>query len=259
MSSAFKTNRCRNELLARCKALIEKLERSEDFMIKGACHKYIAETSSAKLQEGVSYSQPAESASGSTESTSGSDSGGANSVDNWMENVDIEDLYITTHAQLIQEWFYFLDNLFSKSLLHLTQNNNIEYYPSVSVSIKNLDFSGLVSLRQSMVDEASEDFSFQKYPSKITMLRKMLDIGIDDSLKKRMRKHVEVRNLFQHNFGKVSQKSLEAIGDSKMEILEDTTTTKEYCLNEKIKLTGSEIKNVNITIQGISKNFEVEL
>lgn len=177
-----------------------------------------------------------------------------------QENSDV-DVLVLVHAGLVQEWSIFLDSTFSNGVLFLLKVGNGARLPRETLDLKQLDPANINKLRESIATTACENFSFRPYDKKIEIICSMFDVDNDpgnsasDSAK--MRKHVEIRNIFQHNRGIVRNKDIVRIGIKSFKILQDDQSHKDYVEGNKIILTFCEIQELNETIISFSKCFEV--
>lgn len=171
------------------------------------------------------------------------------------------DVLVLVHACLVQEWTIFLDSVFSQAVFHLLKVGNAEKLPEETLDLKDLDPSKISNLRKSIAKTACENFSFRPYDKKIETICSMFgvegDSGNSTSDSAKMRKHIEIRNIFQHNRGIVRKKDMERIGIKFFKILQEDQTIKEYGEGTKIILTVDEIQDLNKTINTFSKCFEV--
>jgi hypothetical protein len=177
-----------------------------------------------------------------------------------QQNSDV-DVLILVHAGLVQEWSIFLDSIFSKGVFFLLKVGNGSRLPRGTLDLNQLDPANLNKLRESIATAACENFSFRPYDNKTKIICSMF--GVDDdpgnsaSDSAKMRKHVEIRNIFQHNRGIVRNKDLERIGIKFFKILQDDQSYEDYAEGNKIILTFCEIQDLNKTITSFSKCFEV--
>jgi hypothetical protein len=241
MAKTLSLKKVRSQLLTNCKDWLDRFERLK-------IHLNVGVAATTAYQQNV----------GQTSSATGRQIDiHAESV---QQNSDV-DVLVLVHAGLVQEWSIFLDSVFSKGVFYLLKVGNGARLPRETLDLKQLDPANINKLRESIASTASENFSFRPYDKKIKIICDMF--GIDDgpgnsaSDSAKMRKHVEIRNMFQHNRGIVRNKDLERIGIKSFKILQDDQSNKDYVEGNKIILTLCEIQDLNKTINTFSKCFEV--
>lgn len=239
MAKTLSLKKVRNQLLTNCNDWINRFKRLKVHLNVGAA-------AATAYQQNI----------GQTSSATG---------DQWniqaIPEHESSDVLVLVHASLVQEWTIFLDSVFSQAVLYLLKVGNVEKLPEETLDLKYLDPSNMGNLRKSIANIACENFSFRPYDKKIKIICSMFgvedDSGNSASDSAKMRKHVEIRNVFQHNRGIVRKKDLERIGIKSFKILQDDQSIEEYVEGNKIILTLCEIQNLNNTIITFSKCFEV--
>ena len=170
----------------------------------------------------------------------------------------ISDLLVLVHATIIQEWLIFLDYVFGEAVRYCLMNNLTSRLPSMSFGIRKLAPNGLVNMRESICLALIDVFSFNRnYPEKIKTLNKIFNVQQDVKLEEAMKKHVTVRNIFQHHRGEVRPRDIDTIGKQYFEILDDAGNPQPYRVKDTIVLTKREIESLNDTLKIYSNKFEV--
>lgn len=166
------------------------------------------------------------------------------------------DVIILIQTALVQEWNIFIDSVFYATILHFLEMGDVDKLPTERVDLKKIVSSDICSLRKSIATAARESFSFKPYDNKIEILRKIYKVN-DGPIESVLKKHVEIRNIFQHNRGLVRQTDLIKTGGAGFDILQEDQTKKIYKVGDTIILTLCEVKHFNKTIKDYSNNFEV--
>jgi hypothetical protein len=167
------------------------------------------------------------------------------------------DVIILIQTALVQEWNIFLDSVFCDTVLYLLETGNVEKLPSERLDLKKIVPTGFSHLRKSIANAASESFSFKPYDQKIDILCKIFNTNDELPQKSFLKKHVEIRNIFQHNRGIVRQTDLDKMGEANFVISQEDQTKKTYSVGEMIILTLCEIQKLNNAIKDFSIKFEV--
>lgn len=172
------------------------------------------------------------------------------------------------HAGLVQEWLIFLDAIFGRAILHFLETDTPDRLPKrPSLYLNKIKASSLVNIRESISDAAKESFSFVNYTDRIKILRRIFKITDEElqssdkeqtqKLNAEMKKHVTIRNVFQHNRGKIREDDLAEISPRYFELLTEDGKKDKYYINDEIILSMLEIESLNKTIKDYSKKFEV--
>lgn len=185
----------------------------------------------------------------------------------FTESLDASDLLILAQAGLIQEWHIFLHSVFGKVVLHYLKTNQPEHLPPQSLDLKKLIPGSFYNIRQSVAEAAKEAFSGLGYQQRISMVRSIFGIKISqleesvrrhrEELDSEMRKHVTIRNIFQHHRGIVKKTYLLKIGRECFKILGEDGKEIEYREGNSLELTLPEINRLNKVIKNYSILFEV--
>jgi len=175
----------------------------------------------------------------------------------YVDSLKAADLLVFIQAGLIQEWNIFLDSIFGEVVLHYLEIGDRSKLPSQRFYLDKLDPNNLPDLRSSISNAAKESFSFHPYDKRIETLCSIFNIQKNSSLDKEMKKHVEIRNIFQHYRGEVRKTDIEKIGRNYFEVLDENKKIKKYYEQDKLELTLPEIEHLNQTIESYSEKFEV--
>lgn len=112
------------------------------------------------------------------------------------------------HAYFVQAWYGFLDNLFERILEeHFAGFKTYRIQPIQVKFISSEDTPD--TLVNNIRRRVWETFSNKIEPKeKFATIMKSLNIDIPEALQMNIRKHVAVRNVFQHNRGKLRERDL---------------------------------------------------
>ncbi len=166
-------------------------------------------------------------------------------------------LTVPVQAGLIQEWHIFLDLVFRNVILRRLETGQAMGVPAVRLDLVKIEPGNLTAVRESIARAASEAFSYLPYEQRLDILCKIFGAKKDTREALFLRKHVDIRNLYQHNRGVVKQEDIVKRGGKPYDILQSDRSTKAYGAGDKIELTLSEIDKLIQMIVNFSKNFEV--
>ena len=161
------------------------------------------------------------------------------------------------HSILVQEWIIFLDNVFEKVIDFFLKRGRFERIPTdFRIELKELDGRKLISLREGICNTSTESFSFQPYKKKIEILRKMFNKEFEQEIQKQMQMHITIRNVIQHNRGKIRENDLKEAGVAKFKLLNNREKDRHLGVNEKLTLSDKDIEGLYSIIENFSKNFK---
>ena len=174
------------------------------------------------------------------------------SIDENLINITVNGF----HADIIASFNEFI-NYFSLEIFHelILENNpyklKINYKPNFSLSIKNIisTCDGLPEgtydenfiFQYELIQSLYNNFKFEPYENRIKVVCNAFDFDFFTNYGSELRKQVEIRNAFQHREGMLDKKSYDSIG-SKVFILQEDGTNKEYKAFETVVLTLAEVK-----------------
>jgi len=172
------------------------------------------------------------------------------------------------HAALVQEWIIFVSSVFARSVLYFLETNATSRLPKQTLRLNKINSSSLRNMRESISEAVKESFSYEGYSKRIKTLRSIFNIKeaqLENHEKKQqveelnneMIKHVAIRNIFQHNRGKIRKDDLEGISPQYFELLNENGKKKKFVENDDIILSFPEVVFLNKTIKHYSKLFEV--
>jgi|GEM_PF-6545697 len=112
------------------------------------------------------------------------------------------------HAYFVQAWYSFLDNIFELILeQHFAGSKSYEIEP-ISVKFRSSEDTP-ANLADNIRQRVWESFSNRMSPDeKLKVIAKALNVSFPQALKRSIRKHVLVRNVFQHNRGRLRVRDL---------------------------------------------------
>lgn len=171
------------------------------------------------------------------------------------------------HAALVQEWIIFVSSVFGRAVLYFLETNATSRLPKQPLRLNKINPSSLRNMRESISEAVKESFSYEGYSKRIITLRSIFNIKeaqLENHEKKQveelnneMIKHVAIRNIFQHNRGKIRKDDLEGISPQYFELLNENRKKEKYVENDEIFLFWPEIEKLNQTIKNYSKKYEV--
>jgi hypothetical protein len=171
--------------------------------------------------------------------------------------LDQSDILILIQAAIVQEWQIYLDSIFEASLEHLLKSEQQSRLPFQLLDLRDIDPKSKSSLRKSVARAAREGFAFQRYDEKVKVIRKLFDAELEEDRLHELKKHVEIRNLFQHNRGTVRETDLQRIGRAEFEIRDGGGSATPYRAGQTIHLAQGEIAYLVDSLETISEHLEV--
>jgi hypothetical protein len=152
------------------------------------------------------------------------------------------------HGQFVQKWLDFLDRMFGQILDgHLSGRAS---YPDLSGSIELkldlLDLSAILgpNLIPIIQESALRWFNFLKPEDKLKKIKKALKVASDETLERAVKKHILVRNLFQHNNGVLRQDDIDRLGLKAITLLDDFNKPIEFKVGERLIVSFCELNAV---------------
>ncbi len=120
------------------------------------------------------------------------------------------------HAYYIQAWLGFLDNLFERML-----DEHFAGLKSYKIKTMQIEFISSEDTPSTLVDNVKkrvwENFSNKiQSKDKLSIITKALNADIPEVLKANIHEHVVVRNLLQHNKGKLRERDLIFLNSSNL-------------------------------------------
>lgn len=151
----------------------------------------------------------------------------------------------------IAAWNDLLSAIFRSSVsAHLDGRKK---FPSFKNRKSSFDFSSSASPLNQIQDSINKEFAFMAYKDRLKTITSCLESKrhIDIELMF-IKKHVEIRNSFQHHNGVVTLDLLKDIGNSKLELIGENFETVALKENEKILLTAGECANLKSALFTVS-------
>ncbi|MGD9110023.1 MAG: hypothetical protein PVG93_03690 [Phycisphaerales bacterium] len=170
----------------------------------------------------------------------------------------MHNILVLVHAIVIQEWHIFLNEVFAQAVLHYMKGGKLKKPPSGQLELRRLGATRKITeMRESIHDSAKERFGGLGYKDRIDRLRGIFGIsfcGLDEMLKK----HVVIRNIFQHHRGKVRESDIKEIDEQyqDIDVIDDDGDVRSFSAGRKIVLSNAEIKKLQETIEKYSEKFE---
>lgn len=241
-----------------------KLTRERSLLLRN-CNKFIERFMKAKLA--VEVGKASTKAAVQIIASSDTSSVATAKQDYFADAMGVSELLVLVHAGFIQEWSIFLDSIFRKVVLHYLETDMCDALPSQKFNLNKIKATSFYDMRVSISQAAMESFSFENYDDKIKMLRSIFGIKSSqleekdkiklEAMNAKVKKHVEIRNVFQHNRGIIRERDLTAIGQKYFELLDDDGNKRQYKKDDEMILSKPEIENLNELIKKYSEKFEV--
>lgn len=231
----------RKRLIENCDLLMENLQKaSEQFHL-------------GRAQQAVTAAM--------VSTSGGVCTGGTARTVNITVGQSVPELCQLTHAILIQEWHIFLDSIFKEAVLHYLKKRDTNRFPEqIELKLESLDLKDISALRRSISEAAAFSFSFKRYGDRIDKLCKLLAVSTDSNFNKfkvEMKKHILIRNCFQHSRGLVRPIDLPKCGF--VELTNDKGDKVPYKEGQKLDLSQADVIELKKIIEDFSQEFEVEL
>jgi hypothetical protein len=165
-----------------------------------------------------------------------------------------------THGVLIQEWEHFLYDVFVEGVIYYLKGYDLD--PDCKLHLKNLKPGTEVSeMRKNLSVEVKK--SHWGYERLFNRSRKLFNVQ-EAKLFEEMKKHVQIRHVFQHNRGEIREEDLIAIGMSEnvldrcFSILGAKGQMQKYKKGEPIFLSKPEIQKLLEVIERYSQAFQTQ-
>ena len=180
-----------------------------------------------------------------------------------FENEDEEimnSFMILTHGVLIQEWELFLYGVFAEGVIYYLRGYNFDS-PRFNINFKNLKpTKEIAALHENIASEAIE--SFKGYKQLIDQSLKLFwltDVKKSE-VGKEMKKHVIIRNIWQHSRGKIRPQDLEEYGKNGQyfELFDDEGKLNKRVADDPAILSRKDIYMLFDTIEKYSEKFQVQ-
>lgn len=242
MAGKLRSTKRRSAFLAACKGYQDDLASAEKYLRAGygAAKEFFTSTVSGSPQ--VSRGQ----------------TGSSSVVFQQLPSVDvaIDKLRILTHALVVQEWQIYLDASFEKAITQSLAKGSVPKTQLISVDMSEIHWGKLSSIRKGLARQLRERFSFLSYDAKMGNLRKLYVFGSSDRIRVRMKTHVIVRNVFQHNRGVVRSDDLKRLGLAALVLYRKRSPPRSFKAGAPITLATNDIEElVNVAIAH-SQDFE---
>jgi len=172
-----------------------------------------------------------------------------------------------SHAQLVQIFFSYLDDCYLQVLQEVLIRGNSSGLKlrKASVRLDPMDYlpdghdgnegSGTWFTLRGIVSDMWHAFMFEPFEQKAEMLFRPLAYKPDPSLHFELRKHVHIRNAFQHHGGQLTQEMLDRLGRNHLELAGDQGRLTIMCWKQ-IVLTGNEVIAFTDALDRFADGFE---
>lgn len=246
MCLSSKVKGSRDELLQNCKYAVDRLEEAEKRVVYYSDQKDITTISACSAsptssQETAGTQKPEDDIR--YESTEPTDEDIMNSF------------MILTHGTLIQELERFLYDIFVEGVILYSRGYDLGDITH-KFSLKNLKPTiELAEMRENITAEIER--SMFGYDKLLKQSRKLFKLD-EPELLEEIKKHVQIRHIFQHNRGTVRGRDIEDNGKRPFEILNENGEIDKYEEGIEIRLSNPEIKRLYRTIEEYSEKFQIQ-
>jgi hypothetical protein len=158
------------------------------------------------------------------------------------------------HAKIIQRWHEFLRQLF-EYVLNAHFSNQKDYKINKTVKFDtyiNLSLDTGENILQNIQERILEKFDFMNADTKLKKIEEILKKPVNPELKEKIKKHIIVRNCWQHNNGIVRQYDLKQIGDNKIILTNNEEQPSEIKKDEELIITYYELIHVGKDFREVS-------
>jgi len=170
----------------------------------------------------------------------------------------IQNVRILVHAIVIQEWHIFLNEVFGEAVMYYLKGGKLNKPPSGQLELKRFNATRKITeMRENIYDSAKERFGGLGYKDRIDKLRGIFGISSDEFCKT-IKKHVMIRNIFQHHRGIVRKSDIKEIAEPGQDInvLNDDGDVRSFSAGMKIVLSNAEIEELLKAIEKYSEVFQ---
>jgi len=250
----------RNDLLQNCKSAVDCLEAADLRVTSFASANKMTTTTRSPEPTVTGLSIPSFTGlSIQSSQMSGSKSDDATSYEITDKEI-LNRFMILTHGVLIQEWEHFLYDVFVEGVIYYLKGYDLD--PDCKLHLKILKPGiEIAEMRKKLSAEVKK--SLKGYEDLFKKSRKLFKVE-EDKLLEEMKKHVQVRHVFQHNRGEIREEDLIAIGVGEnvpnrcFSVLDDKGQTREYKKGETIFLSKPEIQKLLEIIEKYSQVFQTQ-
>lgn len=120
----------------------------------------------------------------------------------------------------------------------------------------DIDFSLEILIPDQIKNALVRDFSFSNHGSKLDVIKKIFPMASYSSQLSFIKKHVEIRNSFQHHSGIMHAGGLKILGVDKISIKDDDGNDVNVCAGEKIHISVVEIDKLKSALFELSSHME---
>lgn len=145
------------------------------------------------------------------------------------------------HTQMVQQWYDFLEDIYS----YLLRDHVIHGipHPKLGIVTTKLDLRKPGDWIERAVAGAVREFSFTDAASKFRTVARALEVEVPQELFAAVKKHVQVRNILQHNDGVLRRSDLRSLGavGSFITLQGNSNGPVQFNLGERVVVTFSEL------------------
>ena len=109
-----------------------------------------------------------------------------------------------------------------------------------------------------MTEQLQEGFAFGPYEGKVKLLRRWFGARDTKTTWEELRTHVIIRNVFQHNKGKLRARDIQRLGLESITLTDDTGKTLPFRSGDQLRLSKRDVQRLSELMGECSKAFVKE-
>lgn len=184
-----------------------------------------------------------------------------------------KEVYLLTlksiQSSLVADFIDTIDEIYLDIMSHVIDNENTDKLKlsksnvklpldEISKGAEETYFNSWLSLR--MIESAIwKDFKFWQVKEKIKEVCKAVDFNLDENLKRRIHKHIEIRNAFQHHSGQFTADMKRTLGRDYIEVLDEKDEIIKYKLWSVIDLSIPEVSSFCDSVETFMRDYEINI
>ena len=160
------------------------------------------------------------------------------------------------HAEMVQSWYTFLIDLFSFILSEVRDGNLIYKIPKLEIEVRG-DSVASDNLRDEILSAMVKNFDSKKSFEKFNFIKNILKKKTSefDPELSIVKGEIVLRNLLQHNHGKIRQRDVDMAGVKYFRSRNRNGNIEEYSIGEKIHRTVFDLRNLAAALESISSKL----
>lgn len=173
------------------------------------------------------------------------------------------------HGGIVASFFDYLDGIYldivqyvfgceNEDRLKLSKINVKLPLDEISKGIDDGYFNSWLLLRY--VESAIwKDFKFWSFKDKLREICRAVGYDVDEGVKRNLRKHIEIRNAFQHHSGQFTSEMRKAIAQDYIDLLDESGKYKRCELWNIIELSVPEIEELCDYLENFANSYELHI